>query len=161
MIIPQFRLDGVPKVSRVLSKTLPDAAIKALAATGQKVAQRVQRIGWLLAPRKTGKLASQVVIKRSARGLVWRVGVFSLDRGYIARFLTFGVAPHSVKHGANRAWTNASGLRTKNQSGRLHPGFSPKDFLLGPTRNMREQSQTEFRAAMESALRQANNELQG
>jgi hypothetical protein len=153
MITMGFKPGGLIKVNNVLLKILPEESIKNLANAAGRTAEATRQIGWMLAPQKTGQLARDIKIKSQARGLVRKVGVYSRLRGFIARFLTWGVKPHSVAKGAIVK-------RGKNQTGRLHPGFTAKDFLLGPSKGLRAQAMIEWNQALTEAVQRANTELQ-
>lgn len=98
----------------------------------------------------SGKLRNDIKIRRRGKGMSALVGVFSNERGYIARFLTFGTKAHEIK-GKNGGLLRLRGgtlARSVN-----HPGMKPHDFLLGPSQQRRMRFQEALRQTMIEVLR--------
>ncbi len=144
-----FEVQGVLKVSKILNETLPVEVRKELAKAVTAEAKAIQAAAKAAAPGVTGQLRRDVRIRRRGKGLSAFVGVFSKERGYIARFLTFGTKPHEIKP-KNGNYLNIGGRLVRSI---MHPGIKPHDFLLGPSLARREKFQQTMREAMIAALR--------
>lgn len=145
-----FNVQGHLKVSKILGETLPAETRKQLARAVLAEAKIIKADAQSLAPTATGKLRQDIKIRRKAKGLSAYVGVFSAERGYIARFLTFGVKPHEIRANNNSYLQLPGGALVKSVN---HPGFKPRDFLLGASQRRREHFQAAIRQTMIEVLR--------
>lgn len=146
-----LKLVGLDNVTRRITKVLPDEVEKGLAAGVRDSAVDVQTALSSLMPRKTGATASQLKIRTADKGLTAKIGVFG-DRGYIARFLNFGVKAHAIL--ARQAKALSIGGRYAKRV--MHPGFAGKDFL-GKTLALRQGMQKRFGKVLRDAVARAAN----
>ena len=147
------RIVGIEKLGRMLADKAPVEVRKQLAKGVTTEARAIQSEAKALAQHESGQLQKDIIIRRKNKGLTAIVGVFSATRGYIARFLTFGVKPHLIVPRGTGFLKIAGGFAKVVH----HPGIKPHDFLLGPSQQRREKFQATMRAAMLKTLRNINS----
>lgn len=144
---------GVGNVASLLNKTLPKEVEKELVSAVKAEARTIYSIGQANAPVASGQLKGELKIKSGGKGLIARIGIFrSPTRGYVARFLEFGVARHIIQP-KNR---KALAIGGKFANSVEHPGIKARHWLLGASNGERTNFQARIREAMLSALRKVN-----
>lgn len=144
-----FKLVGVTDLAKKLGKVLPVEVRKELAKTIRAEAKEIRDQALSLSPYETGQLDNDIKIKTSGRGLNARVGVFSKERGFVARILEFGSKPHQIKpRTATVLQVKFGFVKSIN-----HPGFAPRPFLLAQTKERRAAFQEKMRKAIIAALK--------
>lgn len=148
-----MQLTGLDHITRRITKVLPQNVEKELAAGVKQSAVEIATALTALIPRKSGATVAELKIKTANKGLTAKIGVFG-DRGYIARFLNFGVKPHRIFAKSGGSLALGGGKYAKEV---MHPGIKPLDFL-GAVQGMRERLQQRFGQDLRTALKNTARE---
>lgn len=147
----KFKIEGIHQLARQLKDILPEEVRKELAKEVRKEANEIRKIAQSKVPVGSGMMKNDIKVRTSQRGLNASVGVFSKDRGYIARFVELGTRPHEIKPHKKRALYIGGRFAEKID----HPGAKPKPFLLD-TQERRAAFQEKLRQKLLEVLRELN-----